>query len=89
MIIIHLPYVCDILTRVTARKAAGPDAVPGRVLRACAEQLAGVFTDIFNMSHVLGFYQTSTAAPLRAYLQIASLHGTATATLPTARHYKE
>ena len=37
--------VCDILTRVNARKAAGPDAVPGRVLRACAEQLAGVFTD--------------------------------------------
>jgi hypothetical protein len=31
-------------------KAAGPDGLPGRVLRTCAEQLAGVFTDIFNMS---------------------------------------
>jgi hypothetical protein len=31
-------------------KAAGPDGLPGRVLRACADQLASVFTDIFNMS---------------------------------------
>ena len=29
---------------------AGPDGLPGRVLRGCADQLAGVFTDIFNMS---------------------------------------
>ncbi len=28
----------------------GPDGIPGRVLRACAFQLAGVFTDIFNLS---------------------------------------
>ena len=32
------------------RKAAGPDGIPSRVLRACADQLAGVFTDIFNQS---------------------------------------
>ncbi|KAA0724168.1 putative RNA-directed DNA polymerase from transposon BS [Triplophysa tibetana] len=38
------------LSRINARKAAGPDGIPGRVLRACAEQLAGVFTDIFNLS---------------------------------------
>ena len=31
-------------------KAAGPDRLPGRVLRACADQLANVFTDIFNLS---------------------------------------
>ena len=31
-------------------KAAGPDGLPERMLRACADQLAGVFTDIFNMS---------------------------------------
>ena len=42
--------VCDILTRVNARKAAGPDGVPGHVLQACTEQFAGVFTDIFNIS---------------------------------------
>ena len=32
------------------RKAAGPDSIPSRVPRACADQLAGVFTDIFNQS---------------------------------------
>ena len=32
------------------RKAAGPDGIPSRALRACADQLAGVFTDIFNLS---------------------------------------
>ncbi len=31
-------------------KAVGPDGIPGRVLKACAFQLAGVFTDIFNLS---------------------------------------
>ncbi|KAK3546736.1 hypothetical protein QTP70_033528 [Hemibagrus guttatus] len=38
------------LCRVNPRKAAGPDKIPGRVLRECAEQLADVFTDIFNIS---------------------------------------
>ena len=42
--------VCNALSRISAHKAAGPDNIPGRVLRACAEQLAGVFTDIFNLS---------------------------------------
>ena len=41
--------VCSTLSRVNARKAAGPAGIPGRVLRACAEQLEGVFTDIFNL----------------------------------------
>ena len=36
--------------RVNPRKAAGPDGIPSRVLRTCADQLAGVFTDIFNLS---------------------------------------
>ncbi|KAK3529640.1 hypothetical protein QTP70_032517, partial [Hemibagrus guttatus] len=38
------------LCRVNPRKSAGPDNIPGRVLRECAEQLADVFTDIFNIS---------------------------------------
>ncbi|KAL0177325.1 hypothetical protein M9458_026219, partial [Cirrhinus mrigala] len=42
--------VYNVLSRINARKAAGPDGIPGRVLRACAEQLTGVFTDIFDMS---------------------------------------
>ena len=35
---------------VNPRKAAGPDGNPRRILRACADLLAGVFTDIFNQS---------------------------------------
>ncbi|KAK2899445.1 hypothetical protein Q8A73_012574 [Channa argus] len=38
------------LCRVNPRKSAEPDNVPGSVLRECAEQLADVFTDIFNIS---------------------------------------
>ncbi|KAK3573214.1 hypothetical protein QTP86_015131, partial [Hemibagrus guttatus] len=38
------------LCRVSPRKSAGPDNIPGRVLRECTEQLADVFTDIFNIS---------------------------------------
>ena len=36
--------------RVNPRKAAGPDGIPSRVLRVWADELAGVFTDIFNLS---------------------------------------
>jgi hypothetical protein len=36
--------------QVNIHKAAEPDGLPGCVLRACADQLASVFTDIFNLS---------------------------------------
>ncbi|KAI4898623.1 hypothetical protein NFI96_006404 [Prochilodus magdalenae] len=36
--------------RLNPRKAAGPDNIPARVLRECADQLTDVFTDIFNIS---------------------------------------
>ena len=36
--------------QVNIHKAAGLDGLPGRVLRACADQLESVFTDIFNLS---------------------------------------
>ncbi len=38
------------LKRVNIRKAAGPDGITGRVLRSCADQLADLFTSIFNES---------------------------------------
>ncbi len=38
------------LKRVNVIKAAGPDGITGRVLRSCADQLAGLFTSIFNES---------------------------------------
>ena len=46
-------YVADLsktFKQVNIHQAARPDGLPGRVLRACAGQLAGVFTDIFNIS---------------------------------------
>ncbi len=38
------------LSRINPRKAAGPDNIPGRVLKDCAEQLTDVLTDIFNLA---------------------------------------
>uniref|UniRef100_A0A0S7EY31 RTBS n=1 Tax=Poeciliopsis prolifica TaxID=188132 RepID=A0A0S7EY31_9TELE len=37
------------LSRIKSNKAAGPDDIPGRVLRACSGELAGVLMDIFNL----------------------------------------
>ncbi|KAI3353887.1 hypothetical protein L3Q82_005089 [Scortum barcoo] len=42
--------VCRTLKRINTRKAPGPDGIPGRALKVCADQLADVFADIFNMS---------------------------------------
>ncbi len=50
--------------RVNIHKAVGPDGIPGRVLRACAFQLAGVFTDIFNLSLSLSVIPASKNPPL-------------------------
>jgi hypothetical protein len=36
--------------QVSIHKAAGPNGLPGRVLKACADQPASVFTNIFNLS---------------------------------------
>ena len=36
--------------RANINNAAGPDNVPGHVLRTCANHLADVITDIFNIS---------------------------------------
>lgn len=37
------------LRAVNPRKAAGPDAIPGAVIKACADQLAGILTKLSNM----------------------------------------
>lgn len=46
----HTEEVKRAFCSVNPRKAAGPDGIPGRVLRDCADQLAEVFTYIFNLS---------------------------------------
>ena len=42
--------VCKSFNRINPHKAPGPDGIPGQALRVCADQLAGLFTDIFNTS---------------------------------------
>ena len=39
-----------VFQRVKERKSPGPDGIGGRVLRNCAEQLAGIFSFIFSWS---------------------------------------
>ncbi len=41
------------------RRAAGPDGITGRVLRSCADQLAGLFTSIVNESLATSVVPTS------------------------------
>ncbi|KAK1786701.1 hypothetical protein P4O66_017100 [Electrophorus voltai] len=49
-------------------RAVGPDGICGRVLKACADQLAPVITDIFNLSLTLGIvpssFKRSTIVPV-------------------------
>ena len=50
VIMLSAADVSKTFKQVNIHKAVGPDGLPGRVLRACADQLASVFTDIFNLS---------------------------------------
>ncbi|KAK1786195.1 hypothetical protein P4O66_017906, partial [Electrophorus voltai] len=57
-----------VFKRMNTRKAMGPDGICGRVLKACADQLAPVFTDIFNLSLTLDIvpssFKRSTIVPV-------------------------
>ena len=50
VITLSVADVSKTFKQVNIHKAAGPDGLPGRLLRECAAQLASVFTDIFNLS---------------------------------------
>ena len=64
--------------RVNLRKAASPDCIPNRVLRACRDQLAGVFTDIFNLSlsqsAVPICFKMATIVPVTKKAKVAELN---------------
>ncbi len=64
--------------RVNIRKAVGPDGIPGHVFRACTFQLAGVFTDIFNLplslSVVTSCLKKSTILPIPKKNKITCLN---------------
>ncbi len=79
------------LRAVNHRKAVGPDGVAGRVLRDCADQLAGVFTKIFNQSlsrfTVPASLKSSVIVPLPKKTSISSLNDYHPLTL-TPRSYE-
>jgi hypothetical protein len=47
---LSVAHVNKTFKQINIVKAAGPDGLPGLVLRACANHLAIVFTDVFNLS---------------------------------------
>jgi hypothetical protein len=64
VIMLSIANVSKTLKQVNIHKAAVPNVLPGHVHRACADQLASVFTDIFNQSLTesvipTGFKQTT------------------------------
>ncbi len=62
------------LKRLNARKAARPNGITGRVLRSCADQLAGLFTSIFNESFATSVVPTvknSKSSCLNDYRPVA------------------
>uniref|UniRef100_A0A8L0DMU0 Reverse transcriptase domain-containing protein n=1 Tax=Oncorhynchus mykiss TaxID=8022 RepID=A0A8L0DMU0_ONCMY len=69
--------VSKTLKRVNPRRAAGPDGIPSRALRACADQLAGVFTDIFNQSlsqsAVPTCFKRATIVPVPKLIKLETL----------------
>ena len=70
--------VCKAFKRVNSRKAPGPDGIPGRILKVCAHQLAGVFTDIFNLSLSLSVvpacFKLATIVPVPKTARITTLN---------------
>ena len=47
---ISVTDVSKTFKQVNIHKAVGPDGLPGRVIKACMDQLVSVFTDIFKLS---------------------------------------
>ncbi len=65
------------LQRINPRKAAGPDNIPGRVLRDCVHQLSGVLSDIYNTSltqaAIPTCLKTATIIPITKTSTVTSL----------------
>ncbi|KAI3366460.1 hypothetical protein L3Q82_000594 [Scortum barcoo] len=78
------------LKRVKTSKAPGPDNIPGRVLRECADQLACVLTDIFNTSlsqaKVPTCFKAATIIPVPKKTHITSLNDYRPGLLPTGQN---
>ncbi len=71
-----------LLRCVNIRKAAGPHSIPGRVLKTCTHQLAGVFMDILTSPFpCLLFPNVSKHPPLCQYKRHPKLFAWMTAAL--------
>jgi hypothetical protein len=76
MITLFIADMSKTFKQVNIHKAAGPDIFPGCILRACADQLPSVFTDIFNLSLTPSvittcFKQTTKVTCLNDYRHVA------------------
>ena len=64
--------------RLNARKATGPDNVSTRLLKSCADQLAGIYTELFNWSlrvcKVPAIFKYSIIVPVPKCSPISSLN---------------
>ncbi|KAI3362607.1 hypothetical protein L3Q82_001695 [Scortum barcoo] len=57
--VISRAQTCRTLKQINTLKAPGPDGIPGRALKVCADQLADIFADIFNVSLLQSVVPTS------------------------------
>jgi hypothetical protein len=76
--------------RVSPRKAVGPDCIHSNVLRACADQLAGVFKDIFNrslsQSAVPIYFKMAAIVPVPKNAKLTELNGHRPVALIWSKH---
>ena len=60
--------------QVNIHKAVWPDGLPGRVLRACTDQLVSIFPDIFNLSLTqFTCFRQTTIVPLPKKTKVTCL----------------
>ena len=78
LITLSVADVSKTFKQVNIHKAAGPAGLPGCVLRASLDQLAGVFTDIFNMSLIESViptcYKQTTIVPVPKNTKVTCLN---------------
>ncbi|KAI3375970.1 hypothetical protein L3Q82_016502, partial [Scortum barcoo] len=89
-LVLQLHQVSSSMKRINIRKAEGPDKVSGRTLKLCADQLAGVFLDIFNLSLQLATVpvslKTSIIVPVPKKSAVTCLNDDSTLS-PTGRKH--
>ena len=77
VIMLSAADVSKTFKQVNIHKAAGPDGFPGCVLQSCADLLACVFTDIFNLSlseSVIPCFKQTTIVPVPKNTNVTCLN---------------